>query len=170
MASVMKELLQGRRVGFAPRPLLGGVVVGVGLGATLLDLMAWFEWGTRSTNGLAAGAHWLVAAAALLTLITFAAAVAESLDLLPEDARLGRLDLAALALAALLYATSAMFRAADPGAAAAAPLPFLLAIGALLVLLIDAVIAATLYASREWEELEPDVAHNRRPAKRAAAR
>ena len=63
----MKEFLQGRRFGFAPRAQLGGISVGLGLAATLLDLMAWFQWGARSTNGFVVGAQWLVITTAVVS-------------------------------------------------------------------------------------------------------
>ena len=41
----MKELLEGRRFGFALRPQLGHIALGLAIAITILDLMAWFGWG-----------------------------------------------------------------------------------------------------------------------------
>jgi hypothetical protein len=165
----VKELLQGRRFGFAPRAQLGGIAVGLGLAATLLDLMAWFAWGVRATNALVVGAQWLVVATAALALLAAAAALAETRDLTEDDRSLGRLDLVAAVLAAALYTASAALRAGELNAPAASPAPFLLAVGGLVVLLVDAVVSSSLYAAREWEELEEDVPERHR-RRRAAAR
>ena len=166
----MKEFLQGRRFGFAPRAQLGGVAVGLGFGATLLDLMSWFQWGARSTNGFVVGAQWLVVATAVVAALAALGALAETRDLGAEDAQLGRLDLAAAALATVLYAASAALRAGEGSVAGASPAPFLLAIGGLVLLLVDLVVSASLYAAREWEELEEEIAPERHRRRRAAAR
>src|SRR3989442_13120279 len=55
----MKELFQGRRFGFAPRPVLAFLAVGLAIGVTLVDLMAYFAWGPRETNGYVVVAYWL---------------------------------------------------------------------------------------------------------------
>src|SRR2546427_5107252 len=55
----MKELFQGRRFGFAPRPVLAFLAVGLAIGVTLVDLMAYFAWGSRETNGYVVVAYWL---------------------------------------------------------------------------------------------------------------
>lgn len=167
----MKEFLQGRRFGFSPRAQLGGIAVGLALAATLLDLMAWFAWGASRTNGFVVGAQWLIVATAVVTLIAALAAVAETRDLTEEDAQLGRLDLMAAALATALYAASAALRTGELNAAAASPGPFLLAIGGLVVLLVDTVVSSSLYAAREWEELEEEeIRPERHRRRRAAAR
>lgn len=166
----MKVFLQGRRFGFAPRAQLGGIAVGLGLAATLLDLMAWFQWGARSTNGLVVGAQWLVVATAVVTLLAALTAFAETRDLGQEDSSLGRLDLIAAGLATLLYAASAALRAGELNAAGVSPAPLLLAIGGLVLLLVDTVVSSNLYAAREWEELEEEVAPERHRRRRAAAR
>lgn len=165
----MKEFLQGRRFGFAPRAQLAGIAVGLGVGATLLDLMAWFQWGARATNGFVVGAQWLVVSTALVVLVAALAALAETRDLGDEDRQLGRLDLIAAGLAAVLYGASATLRSGELTSAGASPAPFLLAVGGLVVLLIDLVVSASLYAAREWEELEvEDIAPQRHRRRRAA--
>lgn len=166
----MKEFLQGRRFGFAPRAQLGGIAVGLGLAATLLDFMSWFQWGSRDTNGFVIGAHWLVVATAIVTLLAALAAFAETRDLAEDDSSLGRLDLIAAALATIVYAASAALRSGELNAAAVSPAPFLLAIGGLVVLLVDTVVSSNLYAAREWEALEVEVAPERHRRRRAAAR
>ena len=167
----MKEFLQGRRFGFAPRAQLGGIAVGLGLAATLLDLMAWFQWGARSTNGFVVAAQWLVVATAVVTLLAAIAAFAETRDLGEEDAQLGRLDLIAAVLASGLYAASAALRSGELNAAGVSPAPLLLALGGLIVLLADTVVSSNLYAAREWEELEEEeIRPERHRRRRAAAR
>ena len=47
----MKELLQGRRLGFALRSHVAFVATGVAVAVVILDLMAWFALGGRDTNG-----------------------------------------------------------------------------------------------------------------------
>lgn len=166
----MKEFLQGRRFGFSPRAQLGGIAVGLGGAVTLLDLMSWFQWGARATNGLVAGALWLAVATAVIAALATLAAFAETRDLGEEDSQLGRLDLAAAALAVVLYSASAALRAGEGDVAGASPAPFLLAIGGLLLLLVDIVVSANLYAAREWEELEEEIVPERHRRRRAAAR
>jgi uncharacterized membrane protein len=154
----VKELLEGRRLGFALRPLFGGVALGLGLGVTILDLMTWFGWGTRVTNPLVTGSVWLAAAAAVVAAVAVATAVAEMTDAPEDDRALARLDVIGVAVAVLLYAASAALRTLDPGAAAPAPPAFLLALAGLVVLVAGAAMASLLYAAREWEEVE-DIAH-----------
>lgn len=166
----MKEFLQGRRFGFAPRAQLAGIAVGLGLGATLLDLMAWFQWGARATNALVVGAQWLVVATAVVALLAALSALAETRDLGEEDRQLGRLDLIAAALAVVLYAASAALRSGELTAAGVSPAPLLLAVGGLIVLLIDQVVSSSLYAAREWEELEVEDFTPQRHRRRRAAR
>ena len=72
----MKELFQGRRFGFAPRPALAFIAVGIGIGVTLADLMAWFAWGSTSTNGFVIVAYWLTIATAVVCAIAMLAAIA----------------------------------------------------------------------------------------------
>lgn len=154
----MRELLEGRRIGFALRPLFGGVALGLGSGVTILDLMAWAGWGVRITNPLVVASVWLAAAIAVIGVIAAATAVAEMIDAPDEDRGLARLDLVGAAVAVLLYVASAALRSLDPGAAAPAPPAFLLALAGLVVLVAGAAMSSLLYAAREWEELE-DVAH-----------
>lgn len=154
----MRPFLEGRRLGFALRPLLGGVALGLGLAVTILDLMSWLGWGTRVTNPLVTGSIWLAAAVAVLGAIAVATAVAEMIDAPDEDRSLARLDVIGVAVAVLLYATSAVMRSLDPGAAAPAPPAFLLALAGLVVLVAGAAMSSLLYAAREWEEVE-DFAH-----------
>lgn len=166
----MKELLQGRRFGFAPRPHVGHIAVGLGIATTVLDLMAWFAWGSNQTNALAIAAFWLAIATGVLAALGLVTALAELADVPLGERALGRTDVAATAGAVLLYGVSAVLRSSDLGAAAASPPALLLAIAGLLLLLIDGVLAANLYSAREWEELEEEVARDRRPRRRAATR
>lgn len=165
----MKELLEGRRFGFALRPLLGTAALGLAVAVTLLDLMAWFGWGARDTNGFVIAAAWLAAATVVAALAAAITAAAESTDAPSEDRALARLDLFAIAVAVLLYGASAALRATDLGAAGAAPLPFVAALAGLVLLAVDAVIAATLYAAREWQILddEDDAPHRHQRRRRA---
>jgi uncharacterized membrane protein YidH (DUF202 family) len=152
----MKELLQGRRFGYAPRPAFGMVAAGVGIGATLLDLMAWFQWGARDTNGFVVGAFALGLATAIVGAIATLAAVAEWVDVPDEERSLARLDFIAALVATLLYAVSSIIRSGEIGAAGASPAPLLISIAGLAVLLVDGVIAANLYSAREWEVIEDE--------------
>ena len=171
IARPVKELLQGRRFGFAPRPAIGFIAVGLGVGVTLTDLMAWFAWGTRATNGYVIAAYWLAIATAVVCAIRVLAAIAEYVDTPDEERSLARLDLVAAIVALIVYGGSAAIRATSLSAAAAEPAPFLLAIAGLIVLLVDAAVAANLYSERGWEELDDEPARERRaPRRRAAAR
>jgi len=85
-------------------------------------------------------------------------------------AAIARLDLVACLVAFLLYGASAFLRGLDTGAAAASTAPFLLAIAGLIVTFVDAAVAANLYSAREWEELDEEPVHERRPRRRAASR
>lgn len=154
----MRELLEGRRFGFALRPLFGGVALGLGLGVTILDVMAWSGWGVRVTNPLVVASVWLAAAIAVIGAVATATALAEMIDAPDEDRGLARLDLIGVAVAVLLYVASAVLRSLAPGAAAPAPPAFLLALAGLVVLIAGAAMSSLLYAAREWEEIE-DVAH-----------
>lgn len=165
----MRELLEGRRLGFALRPPLGAIALGLGIGLTLLDLMAWFGWGSRDTNGFVVAAYWLAIATAVVALLATITALVELGDVMEEDRTVGRLDLAAAAVAALLYAVTATLRAFDPGTAAARPLAFLMAIAGLLVLFVGVATASLLYAAREWEETV-EITHERHRRRRMVAR
>ncbi len=72
-------------------------------------------------------------------------------------------------VALLLYAVSCAFRATDQGAAAANPGALVSSLAGLIVLLVDGVIASTLYASREWEVLDEEDYEPRRHQKRRRA-
>ena len=51
-----------------------------------------------------------------------------------------------------------------------APLPLLVALVSLVLLIADAGLAANLYSTREWEELEDEVVRERHPRRRVAGR
>ena len=70
----MKEFLEGRRFGFALRPQLGQVALGLAVAVTLLDLMAWFGWGARDTNGFVIAAGLRVGVGLFMTLAVALAA------------------------------------------------------------------------------------------------
>jgi uncharacterized membrane protein len=162
----VKEILQGRRLGFALRSHLAFVAVGLGLAIAILDLMAWFAFGARETNGFVVASQWLcvvtmpIAGAAAIT------AVAERGDVVDEERGLAQIDALAGIIIVALYGVSAVLRSVELGAAAPSPAPFLLAMAGLIVLIIDSGLAANMYSSREWEELveEPVREHRRRRA------
>jgi len=164
----VKELLEGRRLGFALRPVLASIALGLALGVTGMDLVAWFAWGTRETNGLVVASFGLAAVATVVGILSTLSAVAEMSDVPEDDRTLARLDVAAAAVATALYAATALLRWFDQGAPAATPPAFLLAVAALIVLVAGVGTSALLYAPREWEEIE-DVAPERH-GRRAAAR
>lgn len=166
----MKEFFQGRRFGFSPRAAVAYVAIGIGLSLTLSDLMAWFAWGQSDTGGYVVVSDWLAHAITVVLGIAALAAMAEYLDVPADDRSIARLDLIAALIAFLLYGTSAFLRGLDVGGAAASPAPFLLAIAGLIVTLVDAAVAANLYSSREWEELDEEPIRDRRPRRRAASR
>jgi hypothetical protein len=170
----VRELLEGRRIGFALRPPLGGIAVGTGLAVTLLDLMAWSGWATRDTNALVVGAQWLSVATAVVALFGVATALAEVADVPAEDATLARLDVVAVAAATVLYGVTAVLRAFDVSGTgaippAASPAALLLALAGLVVLLAGSATSSLLYAAREWEEIE-EIAHERHGRRRTASR
>ena len=166
----MRELFQGRRFGFSPRAALAFVAVGLGIALTLTDLMAWFAWGSKDTNGFVIVSYWLACALTLIMALALLTTLAEMLDAPEEDRGLARLDLLAATVAFLLYGASAFLRGSDLSVAASAPAPFLLGIAALLVTFVDAAVAANLYSAREWEELEAEPARDHRPRRRALSR
>ena len=166
----MKEFLEGRRLGFAPRSPLSFVAIGLGLAVTLVDFMAWFGWGARDTSTFVIAAQWL--AVTTFVVISFAAvtAVVEYGDVDPEDRGLARIDEAAAIGALVLYGISAILRSLELGQAAPSPAPFLLAIAGLVLLIVDAGLAANLYSAREWEELEDELIPERHRRRRVAGR
>lgn len=166
----MKELLEGRRLGFAPRSHLAFAAIGLGFAATLIDLMAWFGWGARDTSTFVVAAQWLVATTFVVVGITAITAVVEYVDIDREERGLARIDGGAAIGALVLYGISAVLRSGELGAAAPSPAPFLLAIAGLLLLIADAALAANLYSTREWEELEDEPARERHPRRRVAGR
>jgi hypothetical protein len=166
----VKELLEGRRLGFAPRSHLAFAAIGLGLAVTLIDLMAWFGWGARDTSTFVVAAQWLVVTTFVVVGITAITAVVEYGDVDREERGLARIDEGAAIGALVLYGISAVLRSAELGAAAASPAPFLLAIAGLLLLIADAALAANLYSTREWEELEDEPVRERHPRRRVAGR
>jgi len=165
----MKEFLEGRRFGFALRPLLGHVALGLAIAVTLLDLMAWFGWGARDTNGFVIADAWLVVATAVTAALATITAIVESTDAADDDRALARLDVVAAFTVLLLYAASAALRITDLGAAGAAPGALVAALAGLVVLLVDGVIASTLYSSREWAVLDEEEYEPRRHQRRRRA-
>ncbi len=165
----MKESLQGRRIGFALRPPLAGIAAGLGIAVTLLDLVSWSGWGVRDTNAIVVASVWVASATAIVAGLSLVTALAERRDAPEEDASLSRVDAVAALLAASIYAVSAALRSADSGAAAAPPLALLLEIAGLIALLAGAALSSTLYAAREWQEVEESV-HERHRRRRAAGR
>ncbi len=164
----MKELLEGRRAGFALRPALGSIALGLGLAVTILDLMAWIGLGARDTNGFVVASYWLCGATAVFAILALLTAVAELRDVPEEERTLARLDAIGVGAVVVLYVVSALIRSTALGAAGATPPAFLLAVAGLLVLVAGAGMSSLLYASREWEEIEEvSREHHRR---RAAAR
>ncbi len=166
----MKELLQGRRLGFALRPVFGQLGLGMAFAALLVDLGAWFAWGTRETNAFVWAAYWLTIAAALDGLLAFVTALAELRDVPDEERSLARIDLAVLVLATAAAALSAAIRSGELGAAGASPAPLLLGVLSLLVFAAAAFTGGDLYAPREWEEIQEELPRERHSRRRAAAR
>lgn len=166
----MKELFEGRRLGFAPRSHLAFVAIGLGLAATLVDLMAWFGWGARDTNPFVHASQWLVVTTFIVLGIAAIAAVVEYGDADREERGLARVDEGAAIGALVLYGMSAVLRSLELSQAAPTPAPFLLAIAGLVLLIADAVLAANLYSAREWEELEDEPVRERHPRRRVAGR
>ena len=164
----MKEFLQGRRLGFAPRSHLAFIAGGLALGVTIADLMAWLGLGRADTNGYVVVAQWLCFVTMLIAGVGGIAAATELIDVVPEEHDLARLDAIAGLAIVLIYGLSAFLRSLELGNAAASPAPFLLSIAGLIVIFADAGLAANMYSSREWEELEqePVREHRRRRASR----
>jgi len=166
----VKELLEGRRLGFAPRSHLAFAAIGLGFAATLIDLMAWFGWGARDTSTFVVAAQWLIVTTFIVTGIAAVTAVVEHGDVDPDERGLARIDEGAAIAVLVLYGISAVLRSLELGQAAATPAPFLLAIAGLVLLMADAGLAANLYSTREWEELADEPLHERHPRRRAAGR
>jgi len=164
----VKEFLQGRRLGFAPRSHLAFIAGGLALGVTIADLMAWLGLGRADTNGYVVVAQWLCFVTMLIAGVGGIAAATELIDVVPEEHDLARLDAIAGLAIVLIYGLSAFLRSLELGNAAASPAPFLLSIAGLIVIFADAGLAANMYSSREWEELEqePVREHRRRRASR----
>jgi hypothetical protein len=164
----VKEFLQGRRLGFAPRSHLAFVAGGLALALTLTDLMAWLGLGTRDTNGYVIVAQWLCVLTMLVAGLAGIAAATELFDVIPEEHDLARIDVIAGLAIVLIYGISAFLRSLELGNAAASPAPFLLSIAGLIVIFADAGLASNMYSSREWEEIEeePVREHRRRRAAR----
>ncbi len=166
----MKEFLQGRRLGFALRPHLAFTAGGLALAVTIADLMAWLALGSRETNGYVIVAQWLAVAVMLVAGLAAIAAVAERADVLQDERGLARVDILAAVAVVALYGLSAFLRSLELGNAAASPAPFLLAIAGLIVIFADAGLAANMYSSREWEELEDEPVREHRVRRRAGGR
>ena len=154
-------------MGFALRSHLAFAAVGLGFAVTVSDLMAWFALGSRETNGYVIVSQWLCVATFLVVGVAAIAAVAERWDVVPEERGLARIDILASIAALILYGASAVLRSFELGAAAASPPPFLLAVAGLIVLVVDAGLAANMYSSREWEEIEEEPVHDRHRRRRA---
>jgi hypothetical protein len=165
----MKEFVEGRRFGFALRPQLGYIALGLAIAVMLLDLMAWFGWGARDTNGFVVANAWLAVTTAVVAALAAGTAFAESTDAALEDRSLARLDVLAALAVFLLYAVSSALRAIDLGAAGASPGAVVSALAGLIVLLVDGVVASTLYSSREWEVPDEEAYEPRRHQKRTRA-
>ncbi len=163
----MKELLQGRRLGFALRPAFGQVAFGLGLAAVLVDLAAWFAWGTRETNAFVWAAYWLFGGVAILGLLAVLCSLAELRDVPGDERSLARIDLAVLALAAVAATISMALRSGELGAAGASPAPLLIGILSLVAVGAALVTGGDLYAAREWELI--DEVHAREPHSRKGA-
>ena len=164
----MREFLEGRRLGFALRSPLAFVAIGLGLGVTLVDFMAWFGWGARDTSVFVVASQWLAVTTFIVIGAAAITAVVEYGDVDPEDRGLARTDEGAAIGALVLYGISAILRSLELGQAAPSPAPFLLAIAGLLLLIFDAGLAANLYSAREWEVLEDEPIRERHPRRRAA--
>ena len=164
----MKEFLEGRRLGFALRSPLAFVAIGLGLGVTLVDLMAWFGWGARDTSVFVVAAQWLAVLTFIVVGLAAITSVVEYGDVDLQDRGLARTDEGAAIGTLVLYGISAVLRSLELGQAAPSPAPFLLAIAGLLLLIFDAGLAANLYSAREWEVLEDEPIRERHPRRRAA--
>ena len=166
----MKEFLEGRRLGFAPRSHLAFAAIGLGFAIALVDLMAWFGWGERDTNVYVTVAQWLVVSMVIILGIAAITSVVEFADVDPDERGLARVDQGAVLLALVLYGISAIMRSFELNQAAPSPGPFLLALAGFVLLIADAGLAANLYSAREWEVLEDEPVRERHPRRRVAGR
>jgi hypothetical protein len=166
----VKEFLEGRRLGFAPRSHLAFLAGGLAIGVTAADLMAWFALGSTDTNGFVIVAQWLCVATFLVLGGAALAAVVERWDVDEDERYLARIDILAALAVLVLYGLSSVLRSFELGSAAPSPAPFLLAIAGLIVIFADAGLAANMYSSREWEELEEEPVREHRGRRRAAGR
>src|SRR5206468_8481479 len=98
--------------------------------------------------------------------ITGDPAVVDDGDVDPDEHGLARIDEGAAIGALVLYGASAVLRSLELGQAAPSPAQFLLAIAGLLLLIADAALAANLYSTREWEELEDEPVRERSARRR----
>src|SRR2546426_8581523 len=121
----MKELFQGRRFGFAPRPVLAFLAVGLAIGVTLVDLMAYFAWGSRETNGYVVVAYWLAIGTTIVAGLAALTPLAEVVGVVDEERGLAQLDLAAAIVAVFVFAASTALPSTEGRAAAPSPAPFL---------------------------------------------
>ena len=165
----MRELLEGRRFGFAPRAALANIAAGLGVAVLLLDAVSWGGWGVHETNAILVASTWVAAAAAVVAILALATALAERSDVPEEELALARVDVLVVAAAALLYTATAVVRGIDTGASAASPIALLLELAGLVALFAGAILASVLYASREWEEIE-EIVPERHRRRRAAGR
>src|SRR2546428_1802816 len=115
----MRELFQGRRFGFAPRPILAFLAVGLAIGVTLVDLMAYFAWGSRETNGYVVVAYWLAIGTTIVAGLAAPTTLPEVVGVLHEERRLAQLHPAAAGVAVFVFPAAA----ALPSAAVRAPAP-----------------------------------------------
>lgn len=166
----MKEFLQGRRLGFALRSHLAFAAGGLALAVTVADIMSWLALGSNETNGYVIVAQWLCVLVMLVAGVAAIAAVAERADILEEERALARVDILAGVAIVALYGISAFLRSLELGHAAASPGPFLLAIAGLIVIFADAGLAANMYSSREWEEIDDERMHDQQRVRRRAGR
>ncbi len=166
----MKEFLEGRRLGFALRSHLAFTAIGLGVAVTILDLMAWFGWGARDTSTFVVAAQWLAVTTFILIGITAITAVVEYGDVDRDERGLARLDEGAAIGALVLYGISVVLRSVELGQVAPSPAPFLLTIAGLALLIAGAGLAANLYSTREWEELDDEPVRERHSRRRVAGR
>src|SRR2546428_6520779 len=121
----MRELFQGRRFGFAPRPILAFLAVGLAIGVTLVDLMAYFAWGSRETNGYVVVAYWLAIGTTIVAGHPAPPPPPEFVGARHQERGLPPPHPAAAGVAFFFFAASAALRPTGGGAPgpAAAPVP-----------------------------------------------